>query len=154
MNTATLEKASKQVARELATLLADSYLLFVKTQNFHWNVEDPRFHSLHEFFEEQYKELFEAIDVIAERIRALGEKSPGSLKEFLELSRLEESPTNLSANEMIKTLLRDHESIIQWLKKEIDETAQLGDAGSSDLCINRIRAHEKTAWMLRSHLTR
>lgn len=148
-----LERSSiQQVVQELSTLQADTYVLYVKTQNFHWNVVDPRFHSLHEFFEEQYEELAEAVDVIAERIRALDEKAPGSMREYLELTRLEESKNTLSAGEMLKALLHDHESLIQALRIAIDQTAKLGDQGSSDLCINRIRAHEKTAWMIRSHL--
>lgn len=150
--TAALEKNAKShIAQELSVLLADTYLLYVKSQNFHWNVSDPRFHSLHEFFEEQYELLADAVDLIAERIRALGSKSPASMQEFLNLTRLEEAPTTLSADEMLKSLLHDHESIIQWLRAAIDSTAQRGDQGTSDLCIERLREHEKTAWMIKSH---
>lgn len=153
MNTTTLEKSSiKQICHELATLQADTFLLYVKTQNFHWNVVDPRFYALHKFFEEQYEELAEAIDLIAERIRGVGEKALGSMHEYLEFTRLEESKNNLSADEMLKILLQDHESIIHWLRKAIVQTSEWGDEGSSDLCINRLRVHEKTAWMLKSHL--
>ena len=151
----TLDRPTcSQISQELSILLADTYLLYVKSQNFHWNVIDPRFHSLHEFFEEQYKELAEAVDLIAERIRALGEKAPGSMREYLELSRLEESLTTLHADEMLKGLFHDHESIIQWLRSEIDHTAKIGDQGTSDLCIERLRVHEKTAWMIKSHFTK
>ena len=151
--TVTLDRAaSKQIAHELSIFLADSYLLYVKSQNFHWNVTDARFFSLHKFLEEQYEELAEAIDVIAERVRALGEKAPGSMQQFLNLTRLEESPPTLSADEMLKTLLNNHESIIEWLRTHIEETANRGDQGTADLYINRLRTHEKTAWMLRSHL--
>lgn len=143
----------KQLASELAVLLSDTYLLYIKSQNFHWNVCDPRFHSLHEFFEQQYEELADAVDLIAERIRALGARSPGSMQEFLAQTRLEESVgTALKADAMLKALLNDHESIISWLRKAIDFTAELGDQGSSDLCVQRLRAHEKSAWMIRSHL--
>lgn len=149
---ATLERnASKQIAAEISVLLADTYLLYVKSQNFHWNVTDPRFHSLHEFFEQQYQELADATDLIAERIRALGSKSPGSMREFLELTRLNEASNTLTADEMLKNLLHDHEKIIQWLRPEIESTAKLGDQGTSDLCIERLRAHEKSAWMIRSN---
>lgn len=148
----TLDNATRQqISHETAILLADTYILYVKSQNFHWNVVDVRFHSLHEFFEEQYKELAEAIDVIAERIRALGKPSPGQMQQFLELSRLEESPSHSVADEMLKTLLHDHESIIQWLRSAIELTTKMGDQGTADLYIDRLRAHEKTSWMIRSH---
>lgn len=150
---AVLEKSAiQQIVSELACLQADTYLLYVKSQNFHWNVMDPRFFSLHQFFEEQYRELAEAIDVIAERIRALDEKSLGSMREYLEFTRLEESKTNLSANEMLKALLHDHEAIIQNLRVGIEQITKLGDQGTADLFINRLRVHEKSAWMIRSHL--
>lgn len=150
---AVLEKSSlRRIAQDLATLQADTYLLYVKTQNFHWNVTDPRFFSLHKFLEGQYEELAENIDVIAERIRALGEKALGSMREFLEFTRLEESKSTLTANDMLKALLHDHESIIQWLRSTIEQVQKLGDEGTADLFINRLRAHEKMAWMIRSHL--
>lgn len=145
------KKTTKQIAQELGTLLADTYVLYVKSQNFHWNVVDSKFHSLHEFFEEQYEELSQAVDLIAERIRALGEKSPGSMREYLEKTRLEESGTHLTSDQMLKALLKDHESIIQWLRNEIDETDKLGDQGTSDMCVERLRVHEKSAWMIKSH---
>lgn len=147
-----MAKSEKTIAELLATLLADTYLLYVKTQNFHWNVTDPRFYSLHKLFEEQYEELAEAVDTIAERIRALGSKSPGSMKQFLILTRLSEASGNHTGQEMIKELLKGHETLIKELKKDSDIADKLGDAGSSDLCIQRLRSHEKTAWMLRSHL--
>lgn len=148
-----LEKSSiRQIAQELATLQADTFLLYVKTQNFHWNVTDPRFMSLHLFFEGQYEELGDTIDVIAERIRSLGEKALGSMREYLEFTRLEESKSTLTANDMLKALLHDHESIIQWLRSSIEQVQKLGDEGTADLFINRLRAHEKMAWMIRSHL--
>lgn len=150
---AVLEKSSiRQIAQELATLQADTYLLYVKTQNFHWNVIDPRFASLHLFFEGQYQELAENIDVIAERIRSLGEKALGSMQEYLEFTRLDESKSTLAADDMLKALLHDHESIIQWLRSSIEQVQKLGDEGTADLFINRLRAHEKMAWMIRSHL--
>lgn len=142
---------SKQLSEELSTFLADTYLVYVKSQNFHWNVTDPKFHSLHEFFEEQYEELAEAADLIAERIRAVGEKSPGSMREFLGLTRLSESENHLSADEMLKALLNDHSSIIVWLRNAIEQAIKWGDQGTADLYIERLRVHEKTAWMIRSH---
>lgn len=150
-NTTLEADAIKQIVSDLAVFLADTYVVYVKTQNFHWNVKDPRFHSLHVFLEEQYKLLSEAIDEIAERIRMLDKKSPGSLKEFLELTRLEEAKGNLSADEMLKQLIHDHESIIKWLRALIEQINAMGDEGTADLMIQRLRSHEKMAWMLKSH---
>lgn len=153
MNSATIlePRASRHSAEELGILLADTYLLYVKTQNFHWNVTDPRFHSLHEFFEEQYKALAEAVDEIAERIRALDQKAPATMREFLDLTRLAESPTTLSADDMLRALIKDHEALAQWLRPTIEQTAKSGDQGTSDLCIDRLRFHEKSLWMIKSH---
>lgn len=144
--------AGTTVALQLSKLLSDTYLLYVKTQNFHWNVTDPRFYSLHKFFEEQYEELAEACDLIAERIRAIGAKSPGSMKKFLSLTRLAESEGDRTGTEMLQELLKDHETIITELKKEAEVADKLEDLGSSDLCIQRLRSHEKAAWMIRSHI--
>lgn len=146
------DQAAKQIVSELAVFLADTYLVYVKTQNFHWNVHDPRFFSLHEFFEDQYKSLANAIDEIAERIRMLDAKAPGSLSAFLELTRLQDARGNLSADEMLKQLLLDHQSIIQWIRPQIEQISSLGDEGTADLLIQRLRGHEKAAWMLRSQL--
>lgn len=155
MASATLEKSAlKESAKELSFLLADTYLLYLKSQNFHWNVEDPRFHSLHEFFEEQYEELAEAVDTIAERIRGLGEKAPASFEAFLSLTRLEESPSTLSGNEMLEALLKDHVALADSLRGLVEYADKLGDPGTSDLAVNRLRVHEKSAWMIRSHLTK
>ncbi|MGK5593982.1 MAG: Dps family protein [Parachlamydiaceae bacterium] len=145
------EEASKQIASQLAIFLSDTYLVYVKTQNFHWNVRDPRFFSLHEFFEEQYQSLASAIDEIAERIRMLDAKTPGSLNSFLELTRLDDAKDDLTADMMLKMLLQDHQSIIQWIRPEIEQTSKLGDQGTADLLVQRLRAHEKAAWMLKSH---
>lgn len=150
-NSLTLEKNTcRRISQDLAVLLADTYILYVKTQNCHWNVVDPKFYSLHKFFEKQYEELAEAIDEIAERIRMLNEKAPASLKEFLELTSLRELNQTLSADQMIHHLVKDHEAIITWLRPMIESVAQLGDEGTSDFFIQRLRAHEKMAWMLNS----
>ncbi len=154
MNTSTLfsQSARQQIAQYLSQLVADTYLLYIKTQNFHWNVIDPRFHSLHEMFDDQYKQLAEAIDEIAERIRALESKAPGSMRQFLELTSLNESDANLTADKMIEELLSDHEQIAQSIRPHIEETSTLGDEGTADMLIQRLKYHERTAWMLRSHL--
>jgi len=146
------KKTCQRVGASLSRALANTYLLQVKSQNFHWNVVDPRFHSLHEFFQEQYEALFEAVDEIAERIRMLGLKSPGSLREFLDLGTLDEADVNLSGDEMLSELLSDHEAVIVSLREMIKEAMDLGDEGTGDMLIDRLRFHEKTAWMLHSHL--
>lgn len=144
------QSVCKKISSHLEKWLADNYLLLIKTQNFHWNLRDSRFYSLHQMFEEQYKNLFEGIDEIAERIRMLKIKSPGSMKEFLELSTLDESNGDLTGNQMIQELLKDHISIANYLRAEIEEVTTFGDQGTADLMIRRLQFHEKTAWMLDS----
>lgn len=146
------DSARQQIAQNLSMLLADTYVLYVKTQNFHWNVVDIRFYSLHLFLEKEYKKLNKAIDEIAERIRKLGERSPGSLQQFLNITSLKESDEDLTADEMLLELLKDHETICCFLRERIALAAKLGDEGTSDLLIQRLHAHEKSAWMLRSQL--
>lgn len=143
--------ACQQVCHLLAQFLSDTYVLYVKTQNFHWNMVDARFYFLHKMLEEQYEELAEAVDEIAERIRALGCKSPASMRQFLELTMLEEAGTDLNANQMILQLAEDHQVIARSLHAKIDEANKYHDDGTADLFIERLRVHEKTAWMLRSH---
>lgn len=146
--------SNPQVVRDLVQFLSDTYVLYVKTQNFHWNVVDPRFFSLHKMLEEQYEDLAEATDEIAERLRALEQKAPGSMKEFLKNSSLEEANKNhYSANEMIQELTQDHQAISKSLLKKIKEATSCHDEGTADLFIERLRVHDKTAWMLRSHFT-
>lgn len=154
MNTSIVQKnkGANQIVSQLSVFLADTYVLYVKTQNFHWNVTDPRFFSLHSFFEEQYTSLADAIDVIAERIRMLHAKTPASLSAFLDLTRLEEAKGELTADAMLEELLQDHQSIIDWIKPEIERSSNAGDEGTADMLIQRLRAHEKAAWMIRSQL--
>ena len=150
--TATQEKSSAQeTAQALGKVLADTYVLYVKTQNFHWNLVDPRFESLHKFFEGQYEELAEAVDEIAERIRMLNSKTPATMKKFLRNTRLEEcEDEDLDGDAMISQLLQDHEFVANSLRPVIQQAQKRGDEGTADLLIQRLRAHEKTAWMLRS----
>lgn len=143
----------QQIAHNISLLLADTYVLYAKTQNFHWNVIDPRFYSLHIFLEKQYEELAEALDEIAERIRMLGEHAPGNLKQFIEMTNLKEASQEINGDKMIKQLLDDHEAICAFIRKGIELASSLGDEGTADLLIQRLRAHEKHAWMLRSHLS-
>ncbi|MFN7709681.1 MAG: Dps family protein [Holosporales bacterium] len=150
-----LNDASRRlVASHLEQVLASTYVLAAKTQHCHWNGVGPRFHMLHEFFGEQYEALFEAIDDIAERIRQLGFRSPGSLAEFLALSKISELKPNdvLNEDDMLRALLADHETVIALLRDALTKIEDSNDEGSIDFLIGRLQDHEKMAWMLRSHL--
>lgn len=151
-STITDKTANSKVAQILAQGLADTYITYLKTQNFHWNLVDPRFHSLHLMFEKNYQELAEAVDEIAERIRMIGAKSPATMREFLELTSLEEGEENLSGDAMIQALCQDRDTISEHYRRQIEEVIKQGDQGSADLLIQHLRMHEKAAWMLRSHL--
>lgn len=144
--------ASRKIVDHLGLVLSNTYLLYTKTQNFHWNVVDKRFYQLHKFWEEQYEELAKANDLLAERIRMLGHRSPGSMKEFLALTSLKESSRDLSANQMIEELVKDHEALIKDLHVGISLAEEHEDQGTADLFIQQLRSHEKMAWMLRSSL--
>jgi starvation-inducible DNA-binding protein len=134
----------------LAHLLADTYILYVKTQNFHWNIQSPNFYAYHKMLEEQYEELAEAVDVIAERMRSMNVLAPASLREFLALTSLQESSNDLSASDMIQRLLADHEVMASHLMTLFKLAQDAGDEVTLDLLIERKTAHDKTAWMLRS----
>ncbi len=135
----------------LNTLLSDEYVLYTKTLKCHWNVQGIVFHDFHAMFKEQYEKLFEIIDQIAERARALGAPALGSLQEFKTLSRLKEITTNtLTPIQMVQELLADHELVIRTIRSAIDESAQLGDQGTSNFLQDLIIRHEKIAWMLRA----
>jgi starvation-inducible DNA-binding protein len=137
----------------LNALLADEYVLYTKTRNYHWNVTGSDFGELHAFLEAQYKELEERTDAVAERVRALGGRAAGSLREFLDASRLQESSGALSARDMLAHLLEDHESIVRQLRLDIHVAAdRFDDQGTSDLLTEWLGNHEKSAWMLRSYL--
>lgn len=145
-----LEKAS----HILNGVLADEFLLYAKTRNAHWNVEGPDFHEKHKFFEEQYEQLDQAMDDVAERIRSLGHYAPGTLKAFLELTHLtEQSREKNDGAGFVKELLADHEGIIIRLRENINHLADtLKDAGTSDFVTGLMQMHEKMAWMLRAQL--
>lgn len=142
------------VKDRLNKVLADAVLLYTKTRKFHWNVSGNSFMELHKLFEDQYKKLEEAIDEIAERINKLGFKTPGTMTEFLEIASLKEAPGNYpSQTEMIKELLKDHETIILFLRKSIDECDEkFSDKGTADFLTDLIREHETMAWTLRRYL--
>ena len=139
----------KKIGEGLARLLADSYTLYLKTHGYHWNVTGPMFPVLHEQFEEQYKDLQAAVDEIAERVRMLGEFAPGSYKEFGRLTTLRESDGVPAARDMITDLMHDHETLARKCRELVAVAEKAGDAGTVDLLSQRLRKHEKAAWMLR-----
>jgi len=139
------------IAAGLSKLLADSYTLYLQTHNYHWNVTGPMFQTLHTLFETQYTELATAVDEIAERIRALGEKAPGTYQAFAKLTSIEEKDTH-SAGEMIRTLVLGQESVVRTARSLYPLVEKASDEASADLITQRIQRHEKTAWMLRSLL--
>jgi starvation-inducible DNA-binding protein len=144
------EKDRKHVCRGLSKLLADSYMLYLKTQNYHWNVTGKMFQSLHILFEEQYKDLAEAVDVIAERIRALGEFAPGSFSSFAKITSIKEETSIPTAEEMIHSLVQGHEAVVASAREIINITDECEDDVTADLMVERMQVHEKYAWMLRS----
>lgn len=146
------EGQRKKITEGLSRLLADSYTLYLKTHNYHWNVTGPMFQTLHLMFETQYTEMAIAVDDIAERIRALGEKAPGSYWQFAELSTISEAKGDISATDMIKDLVKAQESVIKTARSVFPEADSAHDEATADLLTQRIQIHEKTAWMLRSLL--
>lgn len=141
-----------EIAQGLARVLADSYTLYVKTHNFHWNVTGPMFHTLHAMFEQQYTELSTAVDEVAERIRALGAYAPGSYKAFAELTSIEEETGVPKAEDMIRQLVKGHETVARTAREVFPAAEKAGDEPTADLLTQRMQLHEKTAWMLRSLL--
>jgi len=142
----------KKIAESLSRLLADSYTLYLKTHNFHWNVTGPMFQTLHLMFEAQYTELALAIDAIAERIRALGFPAPGTYAEFIELSSIKEERGVPSANRMIELLIEGQEAVVRTARSIFPIVEKNNDEPTADLLTQRMQIHEKTAWMLRSLL--
>lgn len=147
-------KNIKSISDLLCGVLADAVVLYTKTRKFHWNVSGNSFMELHKLFENQYKQLEEAIDEIAERINKLGTKTPGTMQEFLKLATLKEAPGKYpSQQEMIKELLKDHESVIKQLREYIDDCDEkYNDAGTADFLTDLLREHETIAWTLRRYL--
>ena len=144
---------AKNIVDALNRLLADEYILYTKTRNYHWNVTGILFNDLHKFFESQYEELDTIIDQVAERGRSLGGKTKATLTEFTQNNRLKEQPdTYPEAQTMLRNLLIDHESVIQILRQDLETCAKLGDAGTSDFLTGLMEQHEKMSWMLRAFL--
>jgi starvation-inducible DNA-binding protein len=146
------EKDRKEIAEGLSRVLADTYTLYLKTHNFHWNVTGPMFQTLHLMFEQQYNELALAVDGIAERIRALGFPAPGTYSEFSKLSSIRETEGVPSATEMIKLLVEGQETVVRTARSVFPIADKVSDEPTADLLTQRMQVHEKTAWMLRSLL--
>jgi len=146
------EAERKKIAQGLSRLLADSYTLYLKTHNFHWNVTGPMFQTLHLMFETQYTELATAVDLIAERIRALGFPAPGSYTEFSKLSSIKEESGVPSATKMIELLVEGQEAVVRTARSIFPAVEKNNDEATADLLTQRMQLHEKTAWMLRSLL--
>jgi len=145
-------KQRKEIVAGLSRLLADSYTLYLKTHNYHWNVTGPQFNTLHLMFEQQYTELATAVDEIAERIRALGEPAPGSYKQFAKLTRIEEEDKVPDAETMLRQLVIGQETIVRTAREMFPVVDKAADEPTADLLTQRMQIHEKNAWMMRSML--
>jgi starvation-inducible DNA-binding protein len=150
IDTGIPDTARKELAAGLSRLLADTYTLYLKTHGYHWNVTGPMFRSLHLMFEEQYIELRDAVDQIAERIRALGYLAPGSYSEFAKLTTIPEEEGMPEALDMVRRLVEGHEAVIRTARGLVDTAEAAGDVATADLATERLQVHEKTAWMLRA----
>ena len=150
IDTGINEQDRKQIAEGLAKLLADTYTLYLKTHNFHWNVTGPMFQTLHMMFEAQYTELANAVDLIAERIRALGVSAPGTYSDFAERTSIKEERGAPSAEQMIRQLVEGQEATVRTARSVFPLAERTNDQATADLLTQRLQVHEKTAWMLRS----
>ncbi len=146
------ETHRKEITEGLSRLLADSYTLYLKTHNFHWNVTGPMFRTLHLMFEEQYNELALAVDEIAERIRSLGFPAPATYSEYAKLTSIKETAGVPKADEMIRLLIEGHEAVCRTARATFPAAETASDEPTADLLTTRLQTHEKTAWMLRSLL--
>jgi starvation-inducible DNA-binding protein len=148
------ENDRREIAQGLSKLLADTYTLYLKTHNFHWNVTGPMFQTLHLMFEQQYNELALAVDLIAERIRALGFPAPGTYREFTNLSSIREEEGVPNAEDMIRKLVEGQEAVVRTARSIFPAVERSHDEPTADLLTQRMQVHEKTAWMLRSLLAK
>ncbi len=146
------DKDREAINKGLSSLLADTYFLYLKTHNYHWNVTGPQFNTLHLMFMTQYTELWNALDLIAERIRSLGYPAPGTYKAFAAVTSLKEDDAVPKAEEMLKNLVDGHEAVIRTARGILPAAESGGDEVTTDLLTQRLQIHEKTAWMLRSML--
>ena len=140
------------IVQGLSRMLADTYMVYLKTHSFHWNVEGPMFQTLHQMFMEQYTETWNAIDLIAERIRSLGEYAPGTYKEYARLARVKETDGVPWAEDMVRLLIEGQEAIVRTAREVLPVADEASDEPTLDLLTQRMQVHEKNAWMLRSLL--
>jgi starvation-inducible DNA-binding protein len=152
MDTGISPKDRAAIANGLSRLLADTYVVYLKTHNFHWNVEGPMFQTLHQMFMEQYTETWNAIDLVAERIRSLGHYAPGTYAEYLKLARVKETAGVPKAEQMVKLLIDGQEAIVKTAREVLPVAEGANDEPTLDLLTQRMQVHEKNAWMLRSLL--
>ena len=152
INIGMTDEQRQTIAKGISKVLADSYSLYIKTHNYHWNVTGPMFNTLHLMFEEQYTELATAVDEIAERIRALGHIAPGSYKEFSELTSIKDGDGNSDAKTMIRELVEGQETVARTCRELFPAVEEASDEPTADLLTVRMQTHEKTAWMLRALL--
>lgn len=152
-NIGLTEKNAQEIALILNKTLADEFVLYAKTRNYHWNYEGDNFMEMHKFYEGQYEELDEVIDEVAERVRTLGHYAEGRLKEYLKLTDLQEPSSTTDQQEQVRNLLDDHETLVRYLRKQVDVlTETYKDAGTADFLTGLMEKHEKWAWMLRSYI--
>ena len=152
INTGIPAEQRGAIVQGLSRLLADSYVLYLKTHGFHWNVEGPMFQTLHQMFMDQYTETWNAIDPIAERIRSLGEYAPGTYREYARLARIKETEGVPRAEEMVKLLIEGQEAVVRTAREALSVADEANDQPTLDLLTQRLQVHEKNAWMLRSLL--
>ena len=145
-------KDRKKIADGLSRVMADTYTLYLKTHNYHWNVTGPMFQTLHLMFEVQYNELWMAVDLIAERIRSLGFSAPGTYQQFAKLTSIEDEEGVPEATQMIRDLVKGHERVAKTAREVFPSANKVSDESTADLLTQRLQIHEKTAWMLRSLL--
>jgi len=150
VNTGIPELDRKEISEGLSSLLADTYTLYLKTQGYHWNVTGPMFRALHLMFEEEYIDLRDAADLLAERIRSLGYGAPASFSEFGRLASVPDEEAAPEAMEMVRRLVVGHEAVIRTARGVVAKADEAGDVATADLVTSRIEVHEKTAWMLRA----
>ena len=152
MDTGISTKDRAAIAKGLSRLLADTYVVYLKTHNFHWNVEGPMFQTLHQMFMDQYTEAWNAIDLVAERIRSLGHYAPGTYREYLDLARVKETPGHPKAEQMVRLLIEGQEAVVKTAREVLPVAEKADDQPTLDLLTQRMQVHEKNAWMLRSLL--
>lgn len=144
--------SSDNLTQSLKDLLADTYIVMLKTQNYHWNVTGLHFHSLHEMFQEQYEDLFAAVDELAERIRAIGSDAPGTFQQFQSLSAIDSEEVATTDTQMLKSLISDNEKLAATGHKVIEAAQKVNDDATMDMAIRRVQTHDKHIWMLKSSL--